>query len=230
LPKPHHDLQTPYWLALETGDPGRARWKLLPTAEQAIDSASTWIRQRALALFPPGTNSNGPAASTQKNDIPKDIMKTIVGIDGRVTGALAAVYPDETWQVTPAHIIDCGRDKLLDVQGNLQFLNAVAERAGGMGQMVVACEMQKKNPIFGAKGEFWRVLLSLGGFSFCLVNPQTWQRDVLKGIPGTDAKRMARICVERRFPGIDLGAYNRSQREGIRDAICIAAWARSNSR
>ena len=41
--------------------------------------------------------------------------KTYLGIANGVAGALAAVYPDGTWDVQPVSIIDSGQDKLLDV-------------------------------------------------------------------------------------------------------------------
>ena len=93
-------------------------------------------------------------------------MKTYIGIDNGVTGAFALVSPDEQWQFAPVSVLDCGRDRLLDIPGNLDFIRRAAEQAGGRENLVVVCERQLKNPLFGAKGnfangrngEFWRVL------------------------------------------------------------------------
>ena len=166
-------------------------------------------------------------------------LKTYLGIDNGVTGAMAALYADESWEFQPVAVENCGKDRVLDVRRNLDFLRRVALRSGGAGQVVVAYEKQKKNPLFGTKGnfsngrheEFWRVLLTLNELPFCVVDPNTWQNDVLNGIPGTDTKARARVYVGRRFPTVNLAAaFNAARQEAIRDAMCIAAWARSNSR
>jgi hypothetical protein len=163
-------------------------------------------------------------------------MKTYIGIDGGITGALAAVHPDETWQLKPVAVVDCGKDPLLDVSANFAFIQEVAQRAGGLTNLVVVFEHAKKNPIFGAKGnfangrhtEFWRVLLTFAGISFAWVDPNTWQADVFRGIAGADTKTKARLYIEQRYPAVKLEEFkSRSQLEGLRDAMCIATWARS---
>ena len=163
-------------------------------------------------------------------------MKTYIGRDGGITGALAALHPDESWQLKPVAVVDCGKDPLLDVPANLAFIQEVAQRAGGLPNLVVVFEHAKKNPLFGAKGnfangrhtEFWRVLLSFAGIAFSWVDPNTWQADVFRGIAGADTKTKARLYLEQRFPAATLAEFNgRSRLEGLRDAMCIAAWARS---
>lgn len=166
-------------------------------------------------------------------------MKTYIGIDNGVTGAFAVLRPDDSWTYEPVKVIDCGRGKLLDVDGNLAFLDQMAQCAGGTEQLVVACEEPPINPRFGAKGnfangrngEFWRVLLALKGFSFAWVSSRIWQRDVLRGILGRDTKKMAKLFISQRFPAVTLnGGFTAPQKEAIRDAMCIALWARTNSR
>jgi hypothetical protein len=126
-------------------------------------------------------------------------MNTSLEMDNGVTGAFALMRPDETWEVAPVKIIDCGKEKLLDIHGNLEFIRRAAEAAGGPGELVVVCEESPKNPLFGAKGnyangrhgEFWRVLLTVTGFSFAWISPRIWHGDVLHGIVGDDTKKMA---------------------------------------
>lgn len=165
-------------------------------------------------------------------------MKTYIGIDNGVTGAIAAIFPNESWSFAPVRVIDSGRDRLLDIPGNRQILDDLVQRAGGTDEVVVAYEISKKNPLFGAKGnfangrngEFWRVLLTLMGVPFCPADPQAWQRLMLQGIPGTDTKRKAALFIDQRFPRMDLSGFNAEQREAIRDAMCIALWARGQHR
>jgi hypothetical protein len=65
-------------------------------------------------------------------------MNTYIGIDNGVTGAIAALFPDNTWAFQPVRVIDCGRDRVLDVSGNQTLLAALIERAGGSQHVVVA--------------------------------------------------------------------------------------------
>jgi hypothetical protein len=162
---------------------------------------------------------------------------TYIGIDGGITGAMAAHHPDGTWQLRPVTVIDAGKDPLLDVWANFQFIREVSERAGGLENIVVVFEHAKKNPIFGAKGnfangrhtEFWRVLLTFARIPFACVDPNTWQSHVFRGLAGTDTKTKARLYVEQRYPAAPLDQFKkRSDLEGVRDAMCIAAWARAS--
>lgn len=165
-------------------------------------------------------------------------MKTYIGIDNGVTGAIAALGPNDRWLFHPVDVVDCGKDRILDVHQNLAFIRDVEEMSGGTSGIVVVYEQQKKNPVFGTKGnfangrngEFWRVLLTLSAIPFTWVDPNTWQRDVLKGIPGTDTKMMAKLFLDQRFPEVPLATYNKSKQEAIRDAMCIAVWARSQNK
>jgi hypothetical protein len=165
-------------------------------------------------------------------------MKTYIGIDNGVTGAYAILRPDDTWEHSPVLTIDCGRDRLLDVHGNRDFVLGAVERAGGRDHVLSLCERPQKNPLFGAKGnfangrngEFWRVLLGVLGIPFLVVEPRAWQKAIFLGIPGTKPKRRAQLFVEQRYPHIDLSAFgNAETREGIRDAMCLALWARTTN-
>ena len=78
--------------------------------------------------------------------------------------------------------------------------------------------------------EFWRVLLGVLGIPFVIVEPRVWQKAIFLGISGTKPKRRAQLFIEQRYPRIDLSAFgNAETREGIRDAMCLALWARTTS-
>ncbi|HYG33708.1 MAG TPA: hypothetical protein VEC99_02925, partial [Clostridia bacterium] len=97
-------------------------------------------------------------------------MKTFIGIDGGRYGALAALYPDLTWEAYPVLVGD-GEEIMLDVQGNYRLLESMAARAGGVDKIQVVYERCRKNPMFGYRNnfvngrhdEFWRVLLEAKG-------------------------------------------------------------------
>lgn len=167
-------------------------------------------------------------------------MKTYIGIDGGVTGAMAAVDLNDSWTFFPVSVIDCGKDRKLDVFKNLAFIDAAVELAGGPENVMVVYERAKKNKLFGSKGnflngqneEFWRVNLTRSRLAFCAVDPNTWQHDLLVGtVIGDDTKAMAKVYLDQRYPIVRLEAqYNRARQEAIRDAMCVALWARGNHR
>lgn len=162
---------------------------------------------------------------------------TYVGIDNGLTGAVAAYFPNGSWFLWPVAVQNTGREKQLDVNQSLSALRQIAARAGGIGQLTVACELAPVNPRFGAKsnftcgrcGEFWRVLLTMKEISFVTVKAQTWQKNLFNGASAGDPKLFAENYVQNRFPGIvDAHSFNKSQRSGVVDAMCLAAWAMSN--
>jgi hypothetical protein len=166
-------------------------------------------------------------------------MKIYCGIDNGYSGAIAAIGPQGDLVHQPVIVQELGGDRFLDVQKNFAILRAFAAGFGAAKEQVfVVYEQSRKNPRFGAignfingkNGEFWRVLLALGGYSHCSVNPQTWQRHVFQGVRGTDTKAMAAMVVQQRFPAITYGGYTAEQIRGVNDAILIALWAREHNK
>jgi hypothetical protein len=164
-------------------------------------------------------------------------MKTIIGIDGGRYGAMAALYPDHTWEVHPV-LVGGVEEVMLDVKGNYRLIEAMAAKAGGMDRIKVAYERCRKNPMFGYKNnfvngrhdEFWRVLLEANSVPCVPVFPRTWQDPCLGRGGALDTKERAlnyvRSCCR------DLGwldDFNKVQREGIVDAMCIALWAKDHA-
>jgi hypothetical protein len=74
----------------------------------------------------------------------------------------------------------------------------------------------------------WAWLLAGLRISHELVAPQTWQKVMLAGTPGTDTKQKALVAAQRLFPGVDLRASERCRKphSGIVDALLIAEWGR----
>jgi hypothetical protein len=158
-----------------------------------------------------------------------------IGIDNGFTGAVAAILPDGTSLFEPVHVDDLGKERLLNLEANRALLRRFIAKATVARQQILAvCEQCQPNPLFGARnnftngknGEFWRILLSLEGIPFHVVNPKQWQKPMFRGIRGSDTKAMADLVRHQRFPGLDLAGFNKSQVEGINDALCIALCAK----
>lgn len=157
------------------------------------------------------------------------------GMDGGSSGAGAFLGPDGKWHVRLVSIFKDRRHWLLSVNENADFVNHMAELAGGRKNIIMAYERSRKNFKFGLNNthvngrneEFWRVLLSLQKVQHCSVDPKTWQSLCLKGITGSDTKERAREYIRRRCPGTEwLDSYNKAPREAIVDAMCIALWCK----
>jgi hypothetical protein len=156
---------------------------------------------------------------------------TYLGIDNGTSGAIALLTPSGAVLCEPVLVQDLGKEKLLDIAGNLELLQ---QMIGGAAQVLVVFEQAQITPQFGYKNnytngrnnEFWRVLLTLARIPFTWVNPQRWQREMFSGIRGDDTKEMADLVRRQRFPGLDLSRHTKIEISGINDAICIALWAR----
>ena len=171
------------------------------------------------------------------------MKKFYLGADGGSSGALALLSADDEWDLLePVRTLAIGHRLLLDVKENLEILNRAAALAGGIDRMVVICEKPQPNTGFSAKssmaigacGEFWRVLLTLEGFSFTWVHARTWQTAILTPFRGNlkgehDTKETARLYLTQRYPELKLEGFSPAKQEAIRDAMCIALWGRALS-
>ena len=168
--------------------------------------------------------------------------KTYVGIDNGTSGAIAALDPSDRFVLLePVRTENLGKRLILDIKGNREILADVARQAGGSQHVVVAYEKPPMNPkwsfasglAIGRDAEFWRVLLTIECIPFIQVHALTWQTGLLKAfrmsLPGkADPKAAARLYLAQRFPKVSLdGKYNATQCKGLRDAMCLACWARS---
>jgi hypothetical protein len=171
--------------------------------------------------------------------LPPDIS-CVGALDGGVSGGFTGRLPDGTWDAHPVVVaMERGR-RVLDVLGNLQMLRSFAERAGGIDRVLIVYEAAGQNQIFGWRNsfvigrndEFWRVLLTLGGFRYASVHPNTWQTAC--GIKSTkrkdrkekDTKPKALAFVRKHCGALEwLDKFTKVQQSGIVDAMCIALWA-----
>lgn len=179
----------------------------------------------------PGTQSTGMPNGNWPGS---GIYKAFIGIDNGFSGAVACVRPNGMIGYGPVAVEDLGKERLLHIEANQAILRDMVEMAGvEKHQILVAYEQCQPNPRFGARncftngknGEFWRILLAFEGLPSRCVNPQQWQRWMFRGIRGSDPKAMASLVRRQRFPKLTLEGHNKTQIEGITDALCIALWA-----
>lgn len=163
------------------------------------------------------------------------MSKLFVGIDNGVTGAIAALAPDDTVQFFPVAVQDLGKGgRLLDIAGNADIFAKLIDFDSKWQTHHIVYEQGQKQPIFGCKGnyangqnnEFWRVFLTLKKYTFSPINPKMWQKHILANIRGDDTKAQAALVIQQRFPKLDLSSLRKDQRMGVVDALCIALWAR----
>jgi len=161
-------------------------------------------------------------------------MITYIGIDGGSSGAMAALYPDLTWEAHPV-LFTRIEETFLSVLGNLRLIEAIAKRAGGIDKIQIVYERCRKNTGFGTRNnfvngrndEFWRVLLEAKGLPCAPVFPRTWQDPCLGRGGDVDTKVRALSFVQSRCSDLAwLDKFNKIQRGGIVDAMCIALWAK----
>jgi hypothetical protein len=74
----------------------------------------------------------------------------------------------------------------------------------------------------------WAWLLTGLGIPYELVPPQTWQRVMLQGIPGTDTKARSILAAKNLWPRVSLLRSDRSRVEsdGLSDALLLAEYGR----
>jgi hypothetical protein len=158
-------------------------------------------------------------------------MKYPLGIDGGTSGG-AALWNGTSWETHVVVKEKIGCHWLLSIEGNIEMLTSLVNKAGGPANVVVAYEQARKNPMFGSKNnyvngrneEFWRVILQMLDLEHCSVDPKTWQV-CLKGIALEDPKDRAREFIRRRCGETAwLDSLTKASREAVVDAMCIALW------
>ncbi len=100
---------------------------------------------------------------------------------------------------------------------------------------MVVVEKQQAYPGQGVSSTFstaegyglWRGIAAGMGIRVECPHPKTWQKVMLRDVPGADTKQRSIIAAGRRFPTVDLRKSERARKphDGKCDALMIAAWA-----
>ncbi|KKL97404.1 hypothetical protein LCGC14_1834790 [marine sediment metagenome] len=101
---------------------------------------------------------------------------------------------------------------------------------------LIVVEKQQAYPGQGVSSTFstalgygiWQGIAAGIGIRAEFPHPKTWQKDMLRDIPGEDTKQRSIIAAGQRFPLVDLRKSERARKphDGKCDALLIAAWAR----
>lgn len=172
------------------------------------------------------------------------MLRTYVGIDNGISGAMAAMVPDSSvaggWRVmtTRTPTLKVGDVELVDIMAAKRWLVSV----GPLENMHVIMEAGQKQPVFGIKGNFstgfsygaFFSFLRLMGVAASIINPKNWQNDMFRGLSArmkTDTKACSIEMCRRLFPRVSLIATERCTKDhdGIADALCMAEWGRRNN-
>jgi hypothetical protein len=168
-------------------------------------------------------------------------MKTYIGIDIGLKGAIAVISPDG---VITTHIMPVIKDQL-DMRGlqDLMDLTIINQSSSSMSAV-----FEKLGVIFGSsKATAFSMGMQLGAIemlcvsqnlSYSKVPAKQWQKDMFMGINEItnskgkrDTKAMALVAVKRLFPQLKLAFGERATKphDGLVDAVLMAEWARRNN-
>jgi hypothetical protein len=164
------------------------------------------------------------------------LIQYIVGIDPGVSGAIVTLNRYGTVCVSrqpmPTLKNGLGRE-VLDLQAISKiFAEIKACNAFVAIEQLQPMPMDKGGTLANyARGRSLGVLEALcvaHGLPYQLIRPQTWQKQMLAGVEGTDTKARSIIAAQRLFPDVNLKRTERSKKldDGIADALLIAEYAR----
>jgi hypothetical protein len=162
-----------------------------------------------------------------------------MGVDPGKAGALAILgSAGDVLELAPMPVIHAsegkGRDEY-DLVGIRQLVQRHLELAEGH-LFVTVEKLQPLPPKLGGGianysrgvGRGWEWLLVAMGVPYQLVAPQTWQREMHAGTPGSDLKQRSILAASRLFPNVSLKRTHlaRIPDDGLAEALLVAEWGR----
>ncbi len=165
----------------------------------------------------------------------------VVGIDPGKTGAVVALLADE--RGAGVSVFDAARAEHSYVVNKEYSPKSMANLLFGLRPCTAFLERQHAMPAFkGAEGRtrsqgasttfaigygygLWVGVLVALGIPVQIVSASVWQKEVLRGVPGTTTKDKAVMAVELRCPSINLKEGRRTHPHlGLADACCLALY------
>ena len=158
-----------------------------------------------------------------------------VGIDPGKDGAVVAI--DETGIVRDVALtkelftvpIGKGSKREYDATAMGDYLTKLHATQG---VKLVAIEKQQARPgqgrtslcALGVGYGLWLGVVGTLGIPFSVVHPSTWQKDVLRDVPGVGKGRAILLC-KQRLPDLELApGRKKKSHDGIADTACLAMW------
>lgn len=128
-------------------------------------------------------------------------------------------------------------------RGNKREYNMAAMRGilkaaeiASSGDLLVVLEKQQAMPGQGVTSMFstgrgfglWEGMLVGMGLRYQIVHPRTWQKIMLRDVPGDNTKTRSILAAERLFPSVDLRKNGRCRtpHDGKADALLMAEYGK----
>ena len=161
-------------------------------------------------------------------------MKTYIGIDNGVSGAMAVITPDFTFVQPLVSNQEHGGKVVCAVRLYDEFV----QLAGRYELTVVAEAAQKFTPgrlAFASVWFSWGAIVAaarLARVRFTAVDPRRWQKEMFKGLPKSlDTKQASVQKARELFPTVSLRTTERcsTDNHNFADALLLAEWGRRNN-
>lgn len=155
------------------------------------------------------------------------------GIDPGLSGAIAWILPDGTWEGADAPLAKYHEKRELDAHGAAELLRRLATAGQPHGGVLVTIEAVHSMPGDGRVGDFsfgdgfgvWRGVAGALGYQLERVAPATWKKRMLDGLP--PGKHSSILLAERLFKCGDwLRGPRGAELDGRAEALLLAEYGR----
>lgn len=156
-------------------------------------------------------------------------MSWFIGIDGGLNGGISTI--DEQQRVMDKRVMPVHRGKKTEFDIN-SIVILFKDIKNYKEPIYVMLEKAHPRPISGKRACFMtgggyyllQGILSALDFSYEVVNPTEWQKDIFKGLNYDDTKQASAMYCQRKWPTLKFTATDRSTviHSGISDSLCIA--------
>ena len=153
----------------------------------------------------------------------------IVGIDPGFSGAIAVIDDEEGFiGATAMPITEGNKRTYLDIReivAQLKCINpdlVIIEEVGSMPKQGVVSVFR-----FAEQFGILQGICNALGFSYQLIKPQIWKKEILAGFPKGDKSNSIRY-INRVYPQVNLlpTPKCKKQSDGFADALCLAIYGR----
>ncbi len=151
-----------------------------------------------------------------------------VGIDPGFSGGIVVLNDKQEVIINKIMPVIKGKKTEYDMQSIIEIF----EPLDGP-DVRVALERQHVRPVSGKRACFTigfgfgmlQMLLEINGFSYEIVNPTVWMKEIFKGFDYKDKKASVMFC-KRKWPKEDWTPTERSNKpsDGLTDAACLALY------
>ncbi len=157
-------------------------------------------------------------------------MNIFCGVDNGLNGGIVVIDKEQKiigYTIMP---VIKGKKTEYDIRGIINFFNNLVEPD----EVFVALEKAHVRPISGKRASFMtgfgyglmQGLIESFGFSYEIVSPKDWQKEVLKGMNTGDTKKDSIMFCKRKWPNQSWTATEKSKKEhdGLTDAACVSLY------